>query len=147
MEIEESHLRNSPRLISDAIPFSMPVFIKISIAIFSLILILSAVGHLVSPEVSSGFIPDFLPETPVHIATAIVEAILGLGLFFPTYRKMAFLGIVVLMLAFLPLHVNDIFQEVPIIGTHTAAIVRVIIQVGLVTLAWMSWKQTPNESR
>jgi len=104
------------------------------------ILILGAVGHVTSPEVSSGFIPDFLPKQLVHIAATIVEAALGIGVFIKPYRKRALQGICILMILFLPLHVIDLFREAPIIGSQTAAIIRVLVQFLFIFLAWFSSK-------
>lgn len=111
---------------------------------FSLVLIGSAAGHIFSPDISTGFIPEFLPATPVHILTAIVEALLGVGLLIPRYRKHAFLGVFVLMIAFLPLHVIDLFRDAPVIGSVSAAVIRVVVQVGLIGLAWWGWKKSEH---
>lgn len=105
------------------------------------ILIISAAGHIFAPEVSSDFIPDFLPKTAVHIATAIVEFILGIGVFFPAYRKRALMGIAILMMLFLPLHIIDLFRENPVIGSITAAIVRIPFQLLFIFMAWYAWKK------
>lgn len=107
---------------------------------FSAILLISAIGHIFSPEISTGFIPEFLPATPVHILTTIVEALLGVGLLIPRYRKHAFLGVFILMIAFLPLHVIDLFQETPVIGSATAAVIRVVVQIGLILIALWGWR-------
>lgn len=111
---------------------------------FSLVLIGSAAGHIFSPDISTGFIPEFLPATPVHILTAIVEALLGVGLLIPRYRKYAFLGVFVLMIAFLPLHVIDLFRDAPVIGSVSATVIRVVVQVGLIGLAWWGWKKSEH---
>lgn len=112
--------------------------------LFSLVLIGSAAGHIFSPEISTGFIPEFLPATPVHILTAIVEALLGVGLLIPRYRKHAFLGVFILMIAFLPLHVIDLFREAPVIGSEMAAIIRVIVQIGLILIALWGWRNSAH---
>ena len=45
-------------------------------------------------------------------------------------------GVLFLMIGFLPLHVIDAFRETPIIGSPTAAVVRVGVQLLLIYLAW-----------
>ncbi len=109
---------------------------------FSAILLISALGHILSPELSSGFIPEFLPVTPVHIGAAIVEALLGIGLLIAPYRKRAFLGILLLMCGFLPLHIIDLFQETPVIGSSAAAVIRVVVQIVLIGMAWWGWNHS-----
>jgi len=109
--------------------------------LLGLILILSAFGHVFSPEVSSGFIPDFLPKTVVHIGIGIIELLLGIGIFIPAYQKRALQGIMILMICFLPLHIIDLFRENPVIGSMTAAIIRVPVQLLLIFMAWYAGKK------
>lgn len=118
----------------------MRIAYPLAFCFFAFILIVSAIGHIFSPELSTGFIPEFLPVTPVHIGAAIVEALLGIGLLLRRYRKQAFFGALLLMCAFLPLHIIDLFRETPVIGSATAAVIRVVVQVGLIGLAWWGWK-------
>lgn len=125
----------------------MSIFLKLATGFLSLILIISAIGHIINPELYAGFIPEFLPATPVNIASAIVEFVLGVGLLFQQYRRIAFLGVFILMLAFLPIHSFDLFREEPVIGTMTAAIIRVIVQFGLIGMAWWGWKQSGEREK
>lgn len=109
--------------------------------VLGVMLILSGIGHIITPEAYSAFIPDFIPETFANIAAAIAELALGIGIFIPKYRKPALLGVVLLMIAFLPLHIVDLFKDEPAIGSQTAAIVRVPIQFVLIYLAWFAQKK------
>ncbi len=109
---------------------------------FSAILLISVVGHIFSPELTTGFIPAFLPVTPVHIGIAVVEALLGIGLLLARYRKQAFLGVLLLMCGFLPLHITDLFQETPVIGSSAAAVIRVVVQIVLIGMAWWGWNHS-----
>lgn len=120
----------------------MKLLLKSVTYFFSAILLISAVGHILSPALSTGFIPEFLPVTPVHIGAAIVEVLLGIGLLLAPYRKRAFLGVLLLMCAFLPLHIIDLFREIPVIGPAPAAVIRVVVQIGLIGLAWWGWKKS-----
>lgn len=122
----------------------MKLLLKSITCFFAAVLLISSVGHIVSPELSTGFIPQFLPVTPVHIAAAIVECALAIGLVIPTTRKWAFLGFFLLMLIFLPLHVLDLFQDKPVIGSFPAAVVRVVIQIVLIGSAWWGWKKSEH---
>jgi uncharacterized membrane protein len=106
--------------------------------ILGLFLIFGAYGHIASPEISGGFIPDFLPKTPVHILTAIVEAGLGVLTLIPKTRKYGLTGIFFLMIAFLPIHIIDLLSENPVIGSKTAAGIRLVMQFVLIFLAWFA---------
>ena len=105
-------------------------------SILGILFILAAVGHIFNPEPTSGFIPEFLPKTFVHIIISIVEGSLGIGVFIPYFRQKALVGIIILMLLLLPLHIIDLFRDKPVIGSMTAAIIRIPIQFLLIYLAW-----------
>ena len=108
------------------------------------LLIASAFGHLLNPGLTSGMIPDFLPKTAVHIATAIVEAVLGIGVFLPRYRNKALLGVVIFLFALLPIHILDLLRDQPVIGSQTAAIIRIPMQFLLMGIAWFARTTEPG---
>ena len=109
---------------------------KIAGFFFSLILIVSAVAHVLNPDFSSGLIPDFLPKYLVHVITAIIELVLGIGVFIPKYRTQALQGIFLLMIAFIPVHIRDLFSDDPVVKPFMAAVIRLIVQFFFVYLAW-----------
>ena len=80
------------------------------------ILLISAVAHIFNPDFYAPMIPDFIPDGLANILTAIVEAGIGVMLFLPKYRRWGGLGFFILMIAFLPLHVWDLFKENSIVG-------------------------------
>ena len=106
------------------------------------LMVMGGYAHFANQALSSGFIPDFLPKQAVHIVTGIVEIALGIGLFIPQYRTQAAWGIFGLMIAFLPLHVMDLFREQPIIGSVKAAQIRVPVQFLFIFMAWFIAKNT-----
>ena len=82
------------------------------------------------------FFPDFLPKEALNYLTGIAEIIVGIGVFIPKYRTLSALGILIMMLAFLPLHIWDVFKENPAIGSHQATLVRLPIQFVFILWAW-----------
>lgn len=104
------------------------------------LLIFGAVGHFLTPENYTAFIPEFLPENLVNWGAGIVEGLLGIGVFIPSYRKKALLGISILMILFLPIHAIDLFRENPAIGTKTAATIRLVVQFVFIYLPWYASK-------
>jgi uncharacterized membrane protein len=83
--------------------------------VLGIMLILASIWHIIKPEAYTAFIPK--------------------------YRKQALLGVVLLMIAFLPIHIADLFKDEPAIGSQTAAIIRVPIQFVLIYLAWFAQKK------
>jgi len=113
---------------------------KIIGIILALLLLLSGIVHFINPEFYFPLIPDFFPKSLVNQLAGIVEIILGIGVFIPTLRRKALLGIFLLMLLFLPIHIFDALKENPAIGTKTVAFVRIGIQFVLIFLPWFASK-------
>lgn len=96
--------------------------------------------HFIMPDMYNPFMSDFLPKLAVNYVVGAVEILVGIAMFFENYKAKASLIILLMMIAFLPLHITDIFRENPAIGNHTAAYIRLPIQFVLVYLAWLLWK-------
>ncbi len=104
--------------------------------LFGIFMILAGVNHFIKPEMYAPFIPDFLPNVAVNYLTGIAEIVVGIGVFIPRFRSLATLGILTMMLLFLPLHVIDVFKENPAIGSHQVALIRLPIQFLFILWAW-----------
>ena len=104
--------------------------------LFGALLMYAGISHFIKPEIFLPFIPDFMPEVGVNYVVGIIEIIVGVGVFVPQYRTQAAWGIFFLMVAFLPLHIADVFAETPAIGSHQAALIRLPIQFVLISWAW-----------
>jgi len=105
--------------------------------VFGLFMIYAGVQHFLKPDFFVPFVPKFLPfKLAVVYISGFFEIGLGLLLFFKKYAKMASLGIFVLLLLFLPIHIWDVISETPVIGSKTAAWIRLPIQFLLIFLIW-----------
>lgn len=109
--------------------------------LFGVIMVVAGVNHFIKPEMYVPFIPDFLPSLAVNYLAGVAEIAVGVGVFIPRYRSMATLGILIMMLVFLPLHVFDVFKENPAIGSHQAALIRLPLQFVLIAWAWYIHKK------
>lgn len=118
---------------------------------FALVLLGSAVMHIVRPDAYLAMIPPFIPAGLANLLAAISEGIVGIALLVPQLRRWGGLGFALLMLAFLPIHIWDMLRENPAIGSTGVAIGRTLIQLVLIYLGWLIWKgysssQSPNSS-
>ncbi len=104
-------------------------------------MLFGAYNHLAAPEFYSAMIPPFISESFANILSAIVEFVIGVALLISKYRKWGGLGFSGLMVAFMPLHVWDLFREEPAIGSTNAAIIRLFIQFVLIFLGWLVYKR------
>jgi uncharacterized membrane protein len=103
---------------------------------FAIILIGGGINHIFNPKFYNRFIPEVFPKKLVNYVSGVVEIALGVGLLFSETRYWSALGILILMIAFLPLHVIDLFRAKPAIGSRTLAIIRLPIQFLLIWGAW-----------
>lgn len=108
---------------------------------FGLFMILAGIAHFVTPTVFYGLIPDFLPKELVNMAAGVVEIAVGISVFVPRTQSFGTLMILLMMLAFLPLHVLDVFKETPAVGSFAAALVRLPLQFVLIYWAWYIHKK------
>ena len=105
--------------------------------LFAIFIIFSGVQHLLNPDFYTVFVPSFLPfNTAIIYSSGIVEILLGIMMIIPKFAKQGALGVLVLMLLFLPIHVWDVFSATPAIGSHQAALIRLPVQLLFIALAW-----------
>jgi uncharacterized membrane protein len=104
--------------------------------LFGAFMIFGGINHFIKPEIYAPFIPDFLPSLVINYLTGIVEIAVGVCVFIPRNRSMATLGILLMMLVFLPLHIFDVFKENPAIGSHQVALIRLPVQFLFIAWAW-----------
>ena len=110
------------------------LILKVVLAIF---LIFGGVQHFISPNNYIPFVPSFLPFTLAIIyLSGLFEILFGLALFFKKLETIGAWGILILMLLFLPIHIWDVFSNTPAIGSHNAALIRLLIQFVLIFIAW-----------
>ncbi|KAA8474474.1 putative membrane protein [Arcticibacter tournemirensis] len=109
--------------------------LKIILALF---MIYGGVQHFIKPDFYIPFVPSFLPYPMAIIyISGIIEIALGSAmLLYKKYAKFGALGVLVLMILFLPIHIWDVFSETPAIGSHKAALIRLPVQFVLIALSW-----------
>lgn len=121
----------------------MKIVWKVVRVLFALFMIYAGVQHFLKPDFYLPFVPSFLPiPTAIIYTSGIIEIILGIMLIIPKYARLGALGILLLMLIFLPIHVWDVFSDTPAIGSHQAALIRLPVQLLFIALAW-KLKNTP----
>ncbi len=104
--------------------------------LLAIFMIFGGVQHFLNAEFYEPFVPSFLPNAfEIILISGAVEIILGIGLLFTArFAKYAALGVLALMIAFLPIHIQDVFIDNPAIGSHKAALIRLPVQ--FVFIAW-----------
>lgn len=114
--------------------------LRIALIVFYAVLMLAgAVNHVVSPAFYAALVPSFIPLVLANVLSTVVEGVIGavmvLSLFRPRFRRLGLLAFTGLMVAFVPIHVWDLLKDAPAIGSHTAAVIRLVVQGGFIASA------------
>jgi uncharacterized membrane protein len=131
----------------------MPVLKKVGLAIMSLFYIIAGINHFRNPESYLPIIPHYLPyPILINILAGCFELLFGLLLLFPKTRRIAALGIILMLIAFLPVHIRMIGDAPLKLGslmvTPFIAWVRlVVLQPLLILWAWWYVKKQKGESK
>lgn len=108
--------------------------LKIIVALF---MIYVGVQHFLKPEFYLPFVPSFLPfQTFIVYLSGAIEIIVGVLLLTKKYQGIGAYALLLLMLVFLPVHINDVISDTPAIGSQKAAVIRLIIQLLAIALCW-----------
>ena len=77
-----------------------------SLGLFYLV---AGANHFINPDFYLPLIPDYLPfKDFLNSASGVIEIMLGVGVLYPATRRAASLGIIVLLVLFVPSHVHFI---------------------------------------
>ena len=110
--------------------------------LIGIFMIFGGLQHFLKPAFYHPFVPDFLPyRTALVYLSGVVELLLGVAVLVPRLRAQAGWGIMLLMLAFLPVHLWDVFRVHPAIGSHKAALIRLPFQFLFILWAGFVAKQ------
>jgi uncharacterized membrane protein len=122
---------------------------KISLIILIVGYIAAGVNHFISPDGYIKIIPHYLPyPQALNYIAGVCEIILGVLLIFPTTRNLGVILLILMLVAFLPVHIT-MLQQAPLqVGrlwvTPLIAWIRLLFQPVLMGwLAW-HWQTKPN---
>jgi uncharacterized membrane protein len=124
----------------------MKIFKLVLTILLGLLMILGGISHFLNPLLYAGFFPEFALNGALNIAGGVVEIGLGLGAMIPRFRHYATLGILLLMILFLPLHVIDVFRGDPAVGSHQAALIRLPVQFVFIFWAWFCHRNSSKSA-
>jgi uncharacterized membrane protein len=114
---------------------------KISLIIIAGFYVLAGINHFRSPDRYIRIIPAYLPAPHLlNLLAGIFEIVFGLMFIFKQTRKMAAWGIILMLIAFLPVHIDMIIHAPVMLGnfkvTPLIAWLRIPLQGLLILWAW-----------
>lgn len=105
----------------------------------ALVFIAAGIGHFVYAWDFMKLLPDWIPAANTLVwISGVVEIALGACMLFPRLRSMAALGILILLVLYIPIHVNDALRTWPIIGSKTIAWARIPLQFLMIWMAYLA---------
>ncbi len=119
---------------------------KAGLGLLVVMMIGGAIAHVVNPEFYAPLVPSFIPLALANWASFVVELGIGMMLLVPRTRSWGGLAFAVLMVVFLPLHIWDLTKEVPAVGNHVAASVRLVVQFVLIWGGWRVYKSNQAQT-
>jgi uncharacterized membrane protein len=129
----------------------MQTFKKISLIILILFYLVAGINHFLNPESYYRIIPNYIPyPILVNILAGCFELLFGLLLIFPKTRTFAAWGVILMLIAFLPVHISMIGDAPLQLGNLTvtpfiAWIRLIILQPLLILWAWWYTKKVKGE--
>ena len=110
----------------------------------------AGVAHVVMPEAFMAYYPSYLPGAEAAIvASAMIEWLLAV-LLWTRVQRIAWLGIAVLMVVYVPVHVyvithHDVIVNPPVVIPLWLAWVRLPLQILLIGWAWLMGRHSAPE--
>ena len=119
----------------------MQILKKISLIILVAGYLLAGANHFYNPQSYYRILPHYLPYPVVlNILAGFFEILFALLLIRPKTRKVAVYGIIILLFAFLPVHVTMLadapLQLGDLVVTPAIACIRLLLQPVLILWAW-----------
>jgi len=113
---------------------------KISLVLLIIGYVAAGINHFRIPQFYIGIIPAYMPFPNIlNTLAGVLEIACGLGLILKSTRKFAAWGIVLLLIAFIPVHTAMLSGHTQIGATHVQPVwawARLIFQPVLIAWAW-----------
>ncbi|QYH38513.1 DoxX family membrane protein [Algoriphagus sp. NBT04N3] len=116
---------------------------RYSLFVLSGFYIFAGINHFLNPEFYLPLIPDYFSNAEfINVMAGLAEIILGIGLLIKKVRRLAIIGIVLMLLAFIPSHVYFIQKGSCIDGglcvSNWIGWIRLVI-IHPILIAWPLW--------
>ncbi|MEP1087841.1 MauE/DoxX family redox-associated membrane protein [Algoriphagus sp.] len=84
----------------------MKKILRISLYVMAILYMLAGLNHFLRPQSYLPLMPPYIPAPELmNYLAGIAEVLLGLGLIFKATRKWSAWGVILMLLAFLPVHI------------------------------------------
>ncbi len=112
----------------------------ILVAIAACVMAAGAFLHFVNPKSLVSFIFPPLPPLPTIYFAGVIQLFIAIAVIVPRTRAIGGLAFMALCVAYMPLHIWDLFRDDPMIAPLSAAIVRVVVQCAFIWIGYVIWQ-------
>jgi uncharacterized membrane protein len=124
----------------------MKIFNIILVAITAFVMGAGALLHFADPQSLVGFIFPPLPPLPTIYLAGAVQLIIAIAVIVPKTRALGGLAFAALCLAYMPLHIWDLFRDDPIIAPMVVAAIRVVVQILFIWIGYVIWQGNKSQT-
>ncbi len=116
--------------------------------VLTVFMVVAGINHFIAPGPYVAIMPA---ELPAHLAlvyaSGVAEILGGLGLIWPSTRRFAAWGLILMLLAIFPANVNMAINQLPLGGRATPSwVLWARLPLQLVLIAWAWWYTRPAAS-
>ena len=107
--------------------------------LLAIVFVLVGAAHFFAAENMVRFLPLWMPAKSFCVAASgILEIALGIGLMIPRFRTQAAVGVLILLILYIPLHIIDLNRYMPVIGSKALAWIRLPFQLLMILMAYLA---------
>ena len=120
------------------------IFDKIATCLFALLFVAAGANHFINMDFYVSIMPPYLPaHVELVMLSGVFEVLGGVGLMLPQSRRIAAIGVILLMIAVFPANVYmamtpEQFPQFSVLALY----LRLPLQFVLMAWAWWIFKQT-----
>lgn len=109
--------------------------------ILAIVFIIVGAMHFFAAEQMVRFLPLWMPAKSFCVAASgVLEVALGIGLLLPRFRTIAAMGVLILLILYIPLHIIDLNRYMPVVGSKALAWIRLPMQLVMILMAYLASK-------
>lgn len=112
-------------------------------SLFAIFFVVAGIAHFVSPDAYVRIVPPYLPQPGLLVLiSGVAEIAGGIGVLIPITRRMAALGLVVLLIAVFPANIYMAVAHVPFAGMAGESWLQWLRLPLQAPLIWWAWQYT-----
>jgi len=122
---------------------------RVMLWVMGIFYVVAGLAHFVRTDYYLPMMPPYLPaHRELVLLSGVAEVVLGIAVLIPQTRRLAALGIILLLIAIFPANLHIALHDVPVFGAAEGAGIWnwVRLPFQLVLIAWAWWYTQPGDA-